>query len=673
MRDTVKDFAEKKPAHSLDFHILSAFGPAGIAVSFPFTPKNKAIAPGAYLVNLEGKDFILRWEEHTWRVDPLKDALKVVSIDLGDGGDCVTTGSRIAEHFLLNVREKAPATVPIQPPEFKPLAVSKVPIVNANALKPLLKDAASFETLGRTVYFRGKDGNYIALKVLKTLPGTLANLSPAEDAGKLLHESRWFEHIQKLKQQGVVLDGDAYPKPVLIDGQPVFRMREQDIPEEIRSRIRIAAADIPASPEENTVHKDADGCCTFMAYSVKDATYMAYAHQAKTTRQARAALGKNVHDLFTWARFDWFHPDIIELFHRRSRRDRWDSGRFILFADIVRPREGVIRDGVGRLYAWELAMQYPNLRLQGPADFAEMVELKDLEDLTNEHSAPLHNNLARFPLEQRRKFLRAHFMSNYLLACAFEEGKRLKDAGKLDWRKPQELAETLKGVYWKAYKTYTGKDATDISEPVDWERYARQMAFFMSGAYKEYAGKEIPEAIYGMKGVVLRPGVGWGHVHRSVLSEKLKLSFAEINGVIKKYLDQSFSREGDIPEDIYVFKRDFPKLIETERDFFLREKLKQVYEEYSRGWRFDGMHDDLGSLNGPFPLQELVKANYDFTMFMVAQGPQKPANGGNGGRPPEDLEDKKSIRTMGDSSPDSLRSEQMDALLRVQQQIQLSS
>ena len=35
------------------------------------------------------------------------------------------------------------------------------------------------------------------------------------------------------------------------------------------------------------------------------------------------------------------------------------------------------------------------------------------------------------------------------------------------------------------------------------------------------------------------------------------------------------------------------------------------------GWRFDGIHEDLGPVNGPLPLQELIRANYIYTASMI--------------------------------------------------------
>ncbi|RLC74624.1 MAG: hypothetical protein DRI61_16305, partial [Chloroflexi bacterium] len=76
-----------------------------------------------------------------------------------------------------------------------------------------------------------------------------------------------------------------------------------------------------------------------------------------------------------------------------------------------------------------------------------------------------------------------------------------------------------------------------------------------------------------------------------------------------RYVDYLLKR--DIPEEIYNSKTK----LEYSEDF--RTSRGWIENEEKRGWYFDGENPDLGPVNGPFPLQELIKALYIFSGFMT--------------------------------------------------------
>ncbi len=560
--------------------------------------------------------------------EAIRQAFQLSGIDLIDQGNSPATFSGIARSLILCAQEKQPAESPVPLPDYKSIPQISVPVAHREDMELLLKDAAPDGEMGRTLFYKTTEGEIIALKFLKETEVAAASGKKhgSEDVRRLIHESKYFENLRQMKEAGVPLI--EYHEPALIGGQSIVRVQGDDMPPGMAARLEKSVAKAATAISKVTVSRDKTGAYACMAYRFRDPNYRAYEHEAADTAQARAALKINAHELFTMARLDQLHPDIIELFHNVIQGGRDDRGRFLLMSDILRPMPE--RFGTGRLHAWESAVAYPNLRLNGPADFAEMAGVDELADLRHPHSEHLAHGLAAMSMENRRKFIRAHYLSNYLLACALVEGKRLKDRGLLNWKDPQmvaELAETMRQVYQTAYEAYTGEDGTQVAAIVDWERFARQMAFFMGGAYREYAARDFPEGIYGGSGRYISSGDGWGFIHRDVIVEKLGIEVKKGDEFwqglwhkLSPYLVSAHSTHRQIDYNLCVFTRDFKERIKHEPDEPLRRKLQALYDEYGNGWRFDGIHEDLGPVNGPFPLQELVKANYVFTMFAVARG-----------------------------------------------------
>ena len=124
-----------------------------------------------------------------------------------------------------------------------------------------------------------------------------------------------------------------------------------------------------------------------MAYITETPDYFSYLHEADDDAAFEAASQKNLHDLFVLARYGLIHPDIIELFHDYMHNDhRWDVGKYLCLIDVVKPISMDRASGSGMLQGWEGMIRYPNLRLSGPADFAEMVSLDELISLKHPHS-----------------------------------------------------------------------------------------------------------------------------------------------------------------------------------------------------------------------------------------------------------------------------------------------
>ncbi|MFH1664930.1 MAG: hypothetical protein ABIA77_02165, partial [Candidatus Omnitrophota bacterium] len=575
---------------------------------------------------------------------------KLWGIDFRDTGRSFSGIGDIVESCLQWLPGLEFRRPPVTPPGFRPGRISDIDRIGPGDLDRFLEGAEFYKILGRTLVFKTREGKYRALKFLKqsmTLKSSgRIEKREREDPGKLAYESEYFDYLNELKAKGADMQAQ-YPRALFVDGERVARVRSGDIPGHMADMLQ-GPIDNPAKTGTVDYIDTTDGNYTFMAYEADDPGYFTYLHEERDRDKAESCAQRNIHDLFVLAGYGLVHPDIIELFHNLMDEERDDNGRYIAMSDLVL---GTVA-GAGRLHAWEKAVAFPNMRVSGPADFAEMVHIEDLTGLGHRHSENLRNNLQRFPEAERKKFLLAHFMGNYLLAWALDEGKRLKQIGKLDWQDKDKIkasAETLKKTYSAAYIAFLRMpkndmpDDKDIQDLIDWDMFARQMAFFMGGAYKDHVGTDIPEEIFGITGLRIVPGDGWGYIHREIIKDAVMksvpgLKTAEVRRVIETYFNRPENRHRQIPEDVFVFKDEFTLLIKSEKDERLSMALIKLHADYSKGWRFDGINEDLGPVNGPNPLQELIKANYLYTMAMIGRYEVSPPVVAPG--PPRDPEPK---------------------------------
>jgi hypothetical protein len=489
--------------------------------------------------------------------DKLRKAFRLWRIEFRDGGNTSITISKIAEGVFVNSPFLELEKPPVQPPVFESKKLSDIPIKEGQVFKTLLKDAQVYKVLGRTLIYRTKAGGYIGIKFLKHSKITLPNgkvQMVREDPGKLIYESKFLDYLNRLKKEGVGLAA-IYPDSSLIGDQRVVRIQQDEFSEEIKEKLEEFAFQSAKHNEESKVDTT-DGYFTLMTYTINTPDYFSYLYEAEDN-QIGDSTQKNIHDLFVLAKYGLIHPDIIELFHNIINIGRLDRGRYFWMIDIIRPASR--RSGAGRLHAWEKTVEYPNMRLSGPSDFSEMVTLDELIALTHPHSISMQNNLQRFSPKGRKKIILANSIGNYLLAWVLNEGKRLKRKNKLTWQDAEEmstLAESIRRVYSTAYQAFTERSDTDISGLIDWNIFAKQMAFFMTDAYiVPLQQKNLPTDLYS--------------------------------------------------PDTFI---EYELNIETSRGWTYK------------GWMLDGENPDLGPVNGPIPLQELIKANHVYTMFMVCRG-----------------------------------------------------
>ena len=339
----------------------------------------------------------------------------------------------------------------------------------------------------------------------------------------------------------------TFPKPYLIQGHCVIKVKP-----DTASKTALY----------NQVNKDGhrytldieDGYCTFMAYETTNDSYFKYLRSPDIDPGVfKKALLINMHDLFILAKYGIIHTALIELFHNLVMRDRHDGGKYLWMVDIIRPMQG--RFGAGRLHAWTSTVEYPNMRLSGLADFPDLYLLKNLAKNRNPVSAHMHTLKNHHPDYDSEVFYLASYLGDYFLSAALVAGRYLKYRDELNWRDPGQLAGIMEDCYIEAFTAFTGRPEHEIrlmTGLVNWNRNAMQMSLNMAKG-NEMADylleNNIPPEIYG-------PNVP---IHYA---------------------------------DNYSYSRGW------------------VNTPEKRGWYFDDKNPDLGPVNGPNPLQELIKANY---------------------------------------------------------------
>ena len=382
-----------------------------------------------------------------------------------------------------------------------------------------------------------------------------------ETPGILDYENRWFDYLYE-HRQALGLEG-KYPKGLVFDdGKRVVEIPTQQIEDTAQTALS-AQRTKEGKPLAVDRH---DGKYTFMAYTFEDDSYFRYLNDASlSTDEFRHSSRIFLHDLFALARKGIIHTTPVDIFHSHAIQDRLenDHGRFLTMVDIINPRA---TGGVGRVDAWTKAVVHPNARGSGPADPAEN---RTLEELLKDKIISVHlQSLAvEHPEYSRDVFYLASYMSDYFLSWGLMAGSTMRETNQLDWRSPDRFADILREGFETAYRAFTGRwRVSPAADAVDWQRLSRQMAFFMAKGepYAQFILNEnMPDEIFGPDAKVFS------------LSPK-------------KTPTQNWKATPDGPR-----------------------------------WSLDGEYPDLGPFNGPFPIQELVKAWNIYVALMIGEAAQQ--------------------------------------------------
>jgi hypothetical protein len=546
--------------------------------------------------------------DNGWEIEEnVTRAFRLLQAQFVDRGICRTNFQAITEPFFIN---KAPSEEVSLPIEFPHTRARDIPLVDKSIFNRTgLTEGRHVDTKGRTIIFQKDGGGYVALKFCKK----------GEDPSRLLHENKVFAFLNEMKSRTGLLEGE-YPAPLLPDIRGTVRIRERDMPVSISEHVKKAEKELHRKGKKIDLYKE-NGVYICMFYETPDTEYFTYLDRIEDEKAREKSLHKNVHDLFVLARYGIFHPDICELFHNVTmQRDSNDRGWYIWMVDVV--RRWLLPAGAGRLHAWQQAIEYPNLRATGIADFAEMAHIDQFISLRNENSNYLFEDLKRFPEIRRREILKAYYMGNYLLVLLLIEAKKMRSVAYPRWDEEADVkrfAARIRGIYETAYRAYTGKEADEEVASFDWEQLARQVIFFVSRDYRHYLDAFFPGEIFDNSEVALLKGDGWGYIHKHIILSELNAAQIgkDPGKILEYYFEKVPESETRTGKGIYRFRQWAGREISELTEGPLRTVLLDLFNEYSAGWRSDGRHEDLGPVNGPFPLVEAVKANYYFTMLMT--------------------------------------------------------
>ena len=356
-----------------------------------------------------------------------------------------------------------------------------------------------------------------------------------------------------------------------------------------RGKFRLARVPVGALPDDFRVVRDGEagavvldnheGYYTVMVYEAeleKDGKnpYEVYLNDVDLApEEFEEAFVKNVHDRAVLARHGLFDTEIIELFHSREHASRIYDWMLMICPN---HRGG---EGAGRLDDFVGATLFPNVRLSGPADPAQ---LRFIDDLVKDSAvrAQADNRLSRLSRmagrddDRARSYITAAYLGDMLLSLSLipptyllRRGRAVQDAENLD---ENYLQKMLTKMFMVVFEAYTGEamaaahDGLDLHIP----NMAAQMSYFMTSkaAHDFQRGRAIPQVLYpGTAVAPLRKGRGFR------------------NG------------KWDIREAEYTINSRNP------------EKVMRMNSQ------------DLGPVNGPNPLQELIRALYIVTPLMVVR------------------------------------------------------
>lgn len=589
---------------------------------------------GEIAVNPETPSDIARQAEEVLKHKlPLKLGLHPLRIELREEGNAP---SLIAYFGKTLLRNPLPRLAPPQPFPLKEkkgaLHKSDLPKISPAQLR---LDLSGARVLGRTVIIE-RDGEHYALKLLKA----------GEALEELDYEHRVIEWVSR-NSKALGLGGDERDYPAAVfgpGGERIARMSQGDIPAEVLKKLEAASA---------TGRFGIDlqgGEYAYIAYKTADPDYFVYLNDPGVTpKKFKRATKKSLRYLNALAKFGVFHTSTITLFHNLD-----SLRRYLILVDAIAPmgRNGLKSSGAGRMHGFDEVVQYSNWRANTIADLAELMPLPEIvrgKLLGDDLGYAVESNVVT-----------ASFLGEYLLCWTLMYIDWLKNRGELtreNWNDPKlirRMAAEMRAAFDFAFESFADRPPspamTGYLQAVDWERAARQAAFYLTGAYRQYlVDRNIPADIYGPDMPViyeadLKRARGWGYLHVSLIS-----------GIIHKHLpDRPYMKRRMLAERIqeryleYVGFDELPPALigeiarvktafdpaQIDQDDVVPDKLKaplkDLLQEYRHGWRADGIHEDLGPVNGPNPLTELVTALYLYSHAAIHE--RASAQAGDSGR-----------------------------------------
>jgi hypothetical protein len=423
----------------------------------------------------------------------------------------------------------------------------------------------SFEkVMGRTVVLVSGSGEKYCFKIKK------AEESPEDFSAEPYMMARVRKDNSEL----------CLPEPVPVRDGYVFRLDMSELEslygESIREQLERSIK--AARDAGKSFSLDEDLMC-FIYKFPEDSSYDSYIQENSDSKAFEEAMMKACDSLGAMASDGALHTSLIELFHNYSEGGR----RYIWSMSFSR---AVTSSGSGRITGWRSSCVWPNI--SGDGEIRDWAEVADVEDIMASPEKYLGQEglfLVQGEDAGSRNAIIMHYLGEYALSMMLLYGDWLISKEKMPHWKDEsgvkELASVMRSVYGRLLGSFlaekdmsSAKISSFLDNCVDWDIFARQMAFFMTGAHagpveetrNKYSRMDFWEEIYG-KGVLaisahLRPG-----------------SFDSVTGF-----------KGDESEDA------------------------RFREEPA-----------LGPVNGPMSIQEVIRANFNIFSYAVRAFSEPPS------------------------------------------------
>ena len=461
--------------------------------------------------------------------------------------------------------------------------------------------------LGRTIF-----SSSLALKFQKE----------GELLKELVHETQVNKWLQKNHEN---LELQSSPIPCHHSDQPdLVSIPVNQIPKSILQELQAVAktGNYKLAIKENQL--------TAICYPVNKNIFQGYFTYLNapqiTPKKFLEASFTALHDLATLAQYGIFHTAIIDLFHNQTHTRRFHFNDDALHL-LVQGHWGL--EGPGRLHSARQGTQYPNYRLSGLADSAEMGHTSD-QFVTGQ--------LGKYPCllstnQQKNTAIAATYLGQYLLSWVFMFVSHLvKNQGlnKNTWKskKIPKHAKTIQEIFNYTYKTFAHNPSklALANKQVNWQLLMAQLCYFMTRAYHGGVSiGQIPQSLRSQSThMELQKSKSWGLIHIKLIKQLTQNNEELLKHIIDQYLTRIFD-DHRITDTYQVdasltkceFKQD-PKIQDlTKGHKKTRQQLAKLLLKHKTGWRLDGLHEDLGYFDGPNPLTELMKALNIFSTYMT--------------------------------------------------------
>ncbi|MBV9576033.1 MAG: hypothetical protein JO149_05375 [Gammaproteobacteria bacterium] len=341
---------------------------------------------------------------------------------------------------------------------------------------------------GRTILLQNNEGEILAVKVKKTH-------EPVEE----LHKE--YQTTQFLKERA----DDLKLKSYFPDALGVYKI------DDIKKILAQAGFSQDLIPTDFIT--SIGSITNQVAYIYKVASdhtdYFTYLHDSVLSHETFCAANRvTINDLLRLLANGIVYHQLADIFHNANINERrLDRGRYFVLTNLL-TRLGT-RYGTGRLDKWKKAVEFPNVRGEGGADWGDWICLDDFL------RQPFFVEAQQLHKENISNFVLPNIVAEYLYILFLIAGKRgcdltqqVKQSGKTE----QEIEEDIKIIWLELAKqmfdncalamtyftSFTELQArTFLATVVNEDLIAKQMRFWMTQDYiKPFKEDKIPPGIY---------------------------------------------------------------------------------------------------------------------------------------------------------------------------------